>query len=161
MLDLIIKLHSPNAVSLQGQFCRRIPYIKPTETMDSSNLLTATLDNYNNSCNSIKHKTSNQCCFNIGPALNEQRVKSMCLLGTLKVLLFNKPIYVYSKVQIPVGKCANTCASMKGACRKYLSTQVHNCASTKYASAYASICRIHSTEVHKYTSTYASTCAST
>ena len=36
--------------------------------MDSSNILSATLDNYNNSCNSSKHKTSIHCCFNVEPA---------------------------------------------------------------------------------------------
>ena len=34
-------------------------------------------------------------------ALNQQRVKSMCLLGTLDVLPFEKQISIYSKVQKP------------------------------------------------------------
>ena len=37
--------------------------------MDSSDLLNATLDNWNNSCHSIEHKASTQCCFNVGPEI--------------------------------------------------------------------------------------------
>ena len=85
--------------------------------MDFSILLSATLDNSINSFNSIKHETSTQCCFTIGPvadkffnffllikmyntntnyvadndtASNQQRGKSMYLLGTLNVLPFEK-----------------------------------------------------------------------
>ena len=30
ILDFIMKLHLPNAVSMQGQSCRRMPIIEPT-----------------------------------------------------------------------------------------------------------------------------------
>ena len=46
MPDLIIKLHLPNAVSMQGQTCRRMPIIGLIVfTMKSNNLLSARFDN--------------------------------------------------------------------------------------------------------------------
>ena len=54
----------------------------------------------------FKHKTLNQCCFNVGLAsadsnttLSQQRDKSMCVLGTLNAIPFDKQIYIYLQVQ--------------------------------------------------------------
>ena len=39
-----MKLHFPNAVSMQGQSCRRMPIIEPTLSVYSNNLLIARFD---------------------------------------------------------------------------------------------------------------------
>ena len=51
------------------------------------------------------------CVVDSDTTLSQQRVETMCLLGTLNVLPFDKQISVYSKVQNPSAqmfKCATT-----------------------------------------------------
>ena len=50
----------------------------------------------------FKHKTLNQCCFNVGLAsriVNRDTSQWMCVLGTLNAIPFDKQIYIYLQVQ--------------------------------------------------------------
>ena len=49
---------------------------------------------------------STRCCFNVGATvadsdttLSQRRDKSMCAMGTLNTIPFDKQIYIYLKVQ--------------------------------------------------------------
>ena len=94
------------------------------------------------------------CIADSDTALNQQRVKLPCSLGTVNVLLFDKRLFVYSNVEkrkcastqvhAEVNKCARTAQRFKCARRKCTSTQIH-----------AQVCKCASGQVSKCSSTCA------
>ena len=68
--------------------------------MDSRNLLNATIKITVSIL--FIHKMLNQCCFYVGldsdTILSQQRYRSMCVLGTLNAIPFEKQIYIYLKL---------------------------------------------------------------
>ena len=89
------------------------------------------------------------CVADNDTALNHQRVRSMCLLGTLNVLPFEKKTNI-CLFKSTLAQCASA-SNVQILAQICVSVQVHKCASTcASVQLYVQVRTCASTQLHKY-----------